>query len=36
MQKLAHSPCQAEQLTARKSLLAELHDVGAAMLRVRG
>jgi hypothetical protein len=36
MQQLTHSPCQAEQLTARQSLLTELHDIGAATLRVRG
>jgi hypothetical protein len=36
MQQLTHSPCQAEQLTARQSLLTELHDIGAATLRVLG
>jgi hypothetical protein len=33
MQQLTHSPCQAEQLTARKVFVPELHDIGAATLR---
>src|SRR5690348_16672517 len=33
VQELTHSPRQLEQLAARKNLLPELHDVGAAPLR---